>query len=156
MEYTIIETNYHIFLLVNTSKGEVLLETTDRFNGFVRNKKEIRQRVGTYRQGWTAGADTQNTYRYHCDLYRKVNPGQLPGLLYYNQAVKAYNAGDLDKCGELLMKAKSIYDTPRINEFGSIFLKSVVESTLDDQTKIRIIRQFKGLMTPGSPALASL
>lgn len=152
VEYTIVETNYHIFLLVNTSKGEVLLETTDRFNGFVRNEKEISQRIGRYRQGLTAAADTQNSYRYHCDLYREVNPGQLPGLLYYNQAVKAYNAGRLGTCGELLLKAKSIYDTPRINEFVSIFLKSVVESTMDDQAKLRIIRQFKGVM----PALASL
>ena len=120
--YSIIETNYHIFLLVKTSKGEVLLETTDRFNGFVRNEKEIRQRIGGYRQGVTVGnTDNQNIYHYSCDLYREVNPSQLPGLLYYNQAVKAYNAGRLEKCGELLTRAKSIYDTPRINEFGSIF-----------------------------------
>jgi hypothetical protein len=136
---------------VETSKGEVMLETTDRFNGFVRNEKEIHQRIGTYRQGVTVDSDNQNTYRYSCDLYREVKPNQLPGLLYYNQAVKAFNAGSLEKCGELLTKAKSIYDTPRINEFSSIFLKSVAESTLDDPTKLRIIHQWKGLM----PALAS-
>ena len=153
--YSIIETNYHIFLVVRTSKGEVLLETTDRFNGFVRNEKEIHQRIGTYRQGVTVDSDNQNIYHYTCDLYREVKPGQLPGLLYYNQAVKAYNAGRLEKCGELLTKAKSIYDTPRIGEFGSIFLKSVVESTLDDPTKLRIIRQLKGMMLSKSPVLAS-
>jgi hypothetical protein len=153
--YTIVETNYHIFLLVKTSKGEVLLETTDRFNGFVRNEKEIGHRISTYRQGVTAGSDNQNIYRYRCDLYRGVNPGQLPGLLYYNQAVKAYNAGHLEECGELLAKAKSVYDTPRIIEFGSIFLKSVAESTLDDQTKLRIICQLNGVKAPKSPVLAS-
>lgn len=154
--YSIIETNYHIFLLVKTSKGEVLLETTDRFNGFVRNEKEIRQRIGTYRQGVTVvDSDKQNIYHYSCDLYREVKPGQLPGLLYYNQAVKAYNAGRLEKCGELLTKAKSIYDTPRISEFGSIFLKSVLESTLDNPTKLRILRQLKDMMQSKSPVLAS-
>jgi hypothetical protein len=154
--YRIIETNYHIFLLVKTSKGEVLLETTDRFNGFVRNENDIRQRIGAYRQGVTAGTtDNKNIYHYNCDLYREVNPSQLPGLLYFNQAVKAYNAGRLEKCGELLTKAKSIYDTPRISEFGSIFLRSVVESTLDDPTKLRIIRQFKGIAPSKSPVLAS-
>ena len=153
--YSIIETNYHIFLMVKTSKGEVLLETTDRFNGFVRNEKAIHQRIGTYRKGVTVDTGNQNTYRYACDLYREVKPGQLPGLLYYNQAVKAYNAGRLEKCGELLAKAKSIYDTPRINEFESIFLKSVVESKLDDPAKIRIIRQFKGKMLEKTPILAS-
>ncbi len=116
---------------------------------------QIKQRIGTYRQGVTSGTDSQNIYHYSCDLYREVNPGQLPGLLYYNRAVKAYNAGHLEKCGELLTKAKSIYDTPRISEFGFIFLKSVVESTLDDQTKLRIIRQFKGPVAQESPLLAS-
>jgi hypothetical protein len=154
-KYSIIETNYHIFLVVKTSRGEVLLETTDRFNGFVRNEKEIHQRIGTYRKGVTVEPDNQNIYHYSCDLYREVNPGQLPGLLYYNQAVKAYNAGRLEKCGELLTKAKSIYDTPRIGEFASIFLKSVVESTLDDPTKLRIIRQWKGMILSKSPVLAS-
>ena len=153
-QYSMIETNYHIFLMVKTSKGEVLLETTDRFNGFVRNEKEIHQRIGTYRQGVTVDPDNQHTYHYTCDLYREVKPAQLPGLLYYNQAVKAYNAGRLEKCGEFLAKAKSIYDTPRINEFGSIFLKSVVESTLDDPTKLRIIRKLKGMLSK-SPVLAS-
>ncbi len=33
-DYNIIETNYHIFIVVNTSHGEVLLETTDLWNGF--------------------------------------------------------------------------------------------------------------------------
>jgi len=155
-QYSIIETNYHIFLVVKTSKGEVLLETTDRVNGFVRNEKEIHQRIGTYRQRVTVDSGNQNIYHYACDLYREVKPGQLPGLLYYNQAVKAYNAGCLDTCGELLLKAKSIYDTPRIKEFVSIFLRSIIESTLDDQTKLRIIRQFKGVTAPVPPALASL
>ena len=153
--YRIIETNYHIFLLVETSEGEVLLETTDRFNGYVSNEKEIRQRIGMYRQGVMVDPNGKNIYHYSCDLYREVDPSQLPGLLYYNQAVKAYNTGRLAACGELLLRAKSIYDTPRISEFASIFLKSVVESKLDDPTKLRIIQQFKGMTPPKSAVLAS-
>ena len=131
------------------------METTDRFNGFVKREKEIRQRIGAYRRRVTVGTANLNIYHYSCDLYREVNPSQLPGLLYYNQAVKAFNAGSLEKCGELLTRARSIYDTPRIGEFGIIFLKSVVESTLDDQTKIRIICQLKGMTPAKSPVLAS-
>ena len=153
--YSIIETNYHIFLLVRTSKGPVLLETTDRFSGFVRDEKEISKRIGAYRLAAIAVSTDKNTFRYSCDLYGEVNPDRLPGLLYYNQAVKAYNAGRLEKCGELLSKAKSIYDTPRISEFSSLFLKSVLESTLDNSTKLRIIRQFKGITPPKSPVLAA-
>ena len=148
-KYNIIETNYHIFVMVNTSKGEVLLETTDRFNGFVRNAKEIQERIGTYRQGVTAGTTAnRQIYRYHFDLYHTVSPNQLPGLLYYNLAVKAYNEGSLEKCAELLVKAKAVYDSPRIGEFSLIFLRSVAASKMDDQTKQRILVQFKNLRPP--------
>src|SRR5438105_12270621 len=33
IKHHIIETNYHIFLIAETNRGEVLLESTDRFNG---------------------------------------------------------------------------------------------------------------------------
>ena len=151
-DFSIIETNYHIFLLVKTSKGEILLETTDRYNGFVSRSDKIGERIGAYR---TKALDGKNQYRYQCDLYDEVSPNLLPGLLYYNQAVKAFNAGSLEKCGDLLLKARSIHNTARVDEFGSIFLKSVVESSLDDATKLRIIRQFKGISPAKSPVLAS-
>lgn len=145
-KYSIIETNYHIFLLVNTSKGEVLLETTDRLNGFVRSTNEIRERIGTYRQSATHRShDNAKIYYYHFDLYHEVSQNQLPGLLYFNQAVKAYNAGTFEKCAEFLSKAQSVYDTPRITEFSSIFLESVAASKLDGATKQRIADQVKNL-----------
>src|SRR5690349_20425970 len=43
--FKIIETNYHIFLLTSTSSGEVLIETTDRFSGFITSPEEINQRM---------------------------------------------------------------------------------------------------------------
>jgi hypothetical protein len=145
--YRIMETNYHIFLLVRTSDGEVLLETTDRFQGFVRRSDEIGQRINSYRHSMTPRAtENKDIYLYHCDLYREVNHRQLPGLLYYNQAIKAYNTGRLEQCADLLEKAKSVYDTPRISEFARICLQLVVSSQLDDPTKQRLIHQLKDLV----------
>ncbi len=141
-DFHVVETNYHIFLVVKTSAGDVLLETTDRFDGFVTNPKDIEKRIGAYRKSITTG-EADNVYHYSCNLYREVDADKLPGLLLFNQAVKAYNAGKLESCGELLIKSKAIYNTPRIDEFSSIFLKSVAGSALEESAKLRIIRKFK-------------
>lgn len=144
-DYQIVETNYHIFLLVKTTKGEVLLETTDRYDGFVKNEKQIQDRIGKYRSN--NGLPDANAYHYHFELYRPVNAQQLPGLLYYNQAVKAFNQGQLEACSDLLAAAQSIYDTPRIEELGSILAKAVANSNLDEAVKKQIIKRFAGRKT---------
>lgn len=140
-DYQIVETNYHIFLLVRTPQEEVLLETTDRLGGFIRGKMAISERINSYRN---IEADNRDPGRYHYtfNLCHNVSIHQLPGLLFYNQAVKAYNAGELEGCANLLAKAQSIYDTPRINEFVAVLIKTVADSNLDSATKEQILKQF--------------
>ena len=41
IRYTIIETNYHIFLLADTDEGQALFEATDPLHGFVTNQASI-------------------------------------------------------------------------------------------------------------------
>lgn len=153
--YNVIETNYHIFVLVKTANGEVLLETTDRFGGFVRDRQEIEKRIGSYRENLVKTIGDRKNLLYTFNLYREVNPTQLPGLLYYNQAVKAFNAGSLELCADLLVKAKSIYDTPRISEFRPVLMQSVLESKLDVQVKQRILNQIRNLNSKTPEVLAS-
>ena len=71
-DYSIIETNYHIFIVVNTSRGEVLLETTDPLNGFVTDSKMIDQRIGNYKQNTVASfpANDKKFYLYDADFIR--------------------------------------------------------------------------------------
>jgi hypothetical protein len=53
IQYSIIETNYHIFLLAHTQEGTVLFEATDPTDGFVTDPKQIEQRVKLYKQNIT-------------------------------------------------------------------------------------------------------
>ena len=129
-DYKIIETNYHIFIMVTTSRGEVLLETTDPWNGFVTDSKGINQRINGYQENKlsaSSGGDKQ-LYAYHFNLYHSLEQRELPGLLYFNQAVKAYNCGEWNKCAALLIRAQSIYDSPRIAELVMILVQSVQQS----------------------------
>lgn len=144
-DFDIIETNYHIFLMVRTSKGEVLLETTDRFDGFETNLERIQARIGSYRSTLLASSSQgQLNYRYSADLFRKIEPSQLKGLLYFNQAVKAYNARDWKLCARKLNDAKSSYETPRVAELAAILLQTLpFTDTLNTAEKLEIRGWFK-------------
>lgn len=140
--YRIIETNYHIFLMVETSAGDVLLETTDPATGFTDSKSEIEKRIHVYRRNEIQKANTDKRY-YHFsfDLYNDVNLDEMLGLLYYNQAIKAYNNHQWVNSIAYLEKASAQYRSPRLEEFSRIILLSLAESKLDPSLKENYIRK---------------
>lgn len=121
-EFNIIETNYHIFITVKTSDGDVLLETTDRFGGFMDDKKKIANVLTEYKKN-TLEAGTASNYQYTFSLFKTVNPEQLPGLLYFNQAVKAFNLERWEECEAKLAAAAKTTDSPRIAELVQLVEK---------------------------------
>ena len=152
-DYKILETNYHIFILVNTAEGEVLLETTDRLSGFVDEPDEIKNRIGSYREHKILNASNDKMYyQYSFNLFHEVTPNQLAGLLYFNQAIKAFNRNDLLTCASFLDQSKKIYESPRVEELAIVLVKSVLESNLSPTIKGRVIRQYKNIVLgKGSP-----
>lgn len=118
-KYDIIETNYHIFIVVNTADGDVILETTDRFGGFIADEKKKNSMIAEYKSNKLSWA-TASHYRYGFNLYQAVSPDQLAGLLYFNQAVNAFNAGKWDECSERLSAARQRTNSPRIAALAAL------------------------------------
>jgi hypothetical protein len=156
-EYKIIETNYHIFLVVDGDQKQILLESTDKANGFVSDEQSIRERLSVYRENKIVMASTTNRhyYQYNLDLYQEVMPQQLPGLLYFNQAVTAFNNNDLTGCSQKLKKAVRIYNSPRIAEFAVILVSKVADSELSDEEKKNLIRPFASFVKAKSSVMAT-
>ena len=157
-EYKIIETNYHIFLLVETMEGPVLLESTDKFNGIVTDKQQMEERISKYQANELAISPSEsdrNYYQFNLKLYQQVLPNQLPGLLYFNQAVVAYNHKNLIECADKLDKASKIYESPRTAEFAVILVRSVAASELDEELKMELIRPFVKYLRNTNSVLAS-
>lgn len=127
-DFRIIETNYHIFILAETADGTILLETTDKSRGFVKDPTEIAKRTGGYRTNDLASSSSQDVYKYQyrCNLYQEISTDHLSGLLVFNQAVKAYNAGEWLTSSRLLEKAHSLYATSRCYELSDILVKTLV------------------------------
>lgn len=118
-QFNIIETNYHIFIMVNTSDGDVLLETTDKENGFIDTKERMTRVLAQYRQNKLDGSTSQQ-YQYNFSLFKKVDVDQLAGLLYFNQAVKAFNAEKWDECSEKLSAAAMKTNSPHVAELTEL------------------------------------
>ena len=147
-DYKVIETNYHIFLIAQTSQGPVLVETTDPANGYVSDPKEIEKRIALYRENRIhLGSSNKTYYRFKFDLYNEVNLDQMLGLLYYNLSVNAYNQQSLSLAIEQLKNASKLYHSPRIDEFSKIILLSVIEGAYDEHLRKEYLRSLQALRT---------
>jgi hypothetical protein len=155
-KYTIIETNYHIFLVAQTASGNVLIEATDPANGFVDEASEITSRINSYK----ANQIQQNRsakfyYQFSFDLYNTVTLDEMMGLLYYNRAVKAFNDKQLGDAVQNLDKAFALYQSARIDEFSKILLLSVSESDLNDEVKVSYVRKLQQIRKKKTEFVAS-
>ena len=154
--YDIIETNYHIFIIVNTERGDVLLETTDRFGGFVSDKKEIAKRTGDYHKNRLIADNSRaNQYQYSFSLYQKITPERLKGLLYFNQAVKAYNHHDWLASSKFLEKANALYSSQRCEELGVILIQTILEKSLEEKVKAECLVHLRNFWIRKTEPVAS-
>lgn len=155
-EYSVIETNYHIFLMVKTSDDdEVLFEATDPLDGFVDSNQEIQARINIYKQNKILkNSDDKMYYRYNFDLYNTVSMEELLGLMYFNLSVDAYNNHDVSKSINYLDQSVKLYQSARIKNFARIILLTVAKqdlSTIEKETCLKKIQ----LLQKKMPGLAS-
>lgn len=154
--FDVIETNYHIFVLVHTTDGEVMLETTDPVGGFVTDPETITARTGDYQRNELKTNRTCYAYQYQCNLFQRVSTEQLGGLLQFNQAVKAYNQGDWISCAASLTKAHERYDNPRIRELCDILVRTLLErKEIKAEVRNECLTQLQSLLVTG-PVFSSL
>lgn len=124
--YSIIETNYHIFLIVHTQAGQVLIETTDPLDGFVERQKEIEKRIAKYKENKTAAREDQ--YNFSFSLYHEVTLTELEGLLYYNESVREFNAKHFEAAILFLNNAFTNYYSARVDEFSKVLLLCIAQN----------------------------
>jgi len=155
--FEVIETNYHIFITVETKQGKVLLEATDPLQGFVNTDNAIEKRIATYKQNsLTASNSKLSYYQFNFELFNKVSMEELQGLLYYNKAVDSFNHHEIEKSIQFLGKANELYSSSRIHEFSMILLLSVQKSNWKGEMKEKYLREIYSISEKNSLAIASL
>ncbi|RLD24365.1 MAG: hypothetical protein DRI71_02795 [Bacteroidetes bacterium] len=111
--HAIVETNYHIYILVYPdSENEILLETTDPTYGFISNTNEIEHLKSEYRLA--NGEQASGQVDLNIDIERRLEDQELIGLLFYNQSVNELNRGNWQLADDLANEAINYYSNARI------------------------------------------
>lgn len=157
IDHEVIETNYHIFLIAQTTEGEVLIETTDPASGFVDSPLEIEQRISSYKlQNLEASNAKLSYYKFNTAIFNRVDLSEMKGLLYYNNAVDLFNQKKLKESVHFLVKANQYYSSSRIDEFSQILLLTLQQSSLEYAQKKEYMKALVALRQNLVPMMAVL
>ena len=144
-EYEIFETKYHIYLVVHADDKNILFESTDPLNGFVNKPKEIADRIKVLEADNLNGKSNGQYYEFKANIFNAIDFLGLVGLLYYNQAVDAYNQQDFSGAISQLEKAAELYPSKRIQELTSVILEAIrwdrSEKRSSEVSKLNRLRQ---------------
>ncbi|HMP98196.1 MAG TPA: hypothetical protein PKC24_00355 [Cyclobacteriaceae bacterium] len=149
IDYQIIETNYHVFILLNpNTKNQILIESTDPVNGLITDYTTIQNRLNTYRK---LEADEvkkdQYAYRYQEEIFREIDIYELVGLTYFNESVKQFNKGKLIEASVSLVVAGTYYRTNRVSEFAAILILSLANNNnIEENTRLENLKKLSELV----------
>jgi hypothetical protein len=148
IEHTIIETNYHIFIVAKINNENILMEATDPLSGFVAKPSEVAKRMEEYKNNTFQPVSASNRsvhYKFSFSLWQNVSIEGLQGLLFFNKAVQAYNNQQLKTCIAYLSHAGVHRPSERIQEFSAIVMMSVANSEFSASEKDTLIRQLRNI-----------
>ncbi|MEO9475455.1 MAG: hypothetical protein ABJG41_07960 [Cyclobacteriaceae bacterium] len=111
ISYTVLEFDFHIFLLAEADGKEILIEATDPLGGFVTDAEEIGRRI----KSSLLNAQYKDKY-YRTYLQNEINLVELAGLQYYNLAVDLFNKKKYKEAKKFIKKANVLYPSERIQQ----------------------------------------
>lgn len=119
--FDLVETDYHVFIVVNMEDKKVVLESTLPVGGMITTPSEVEKYLDAYKPAEFAKLKELNQRLAGPDIdysdnsiFRKVNLKQLAGLQYYNDAIVHFNSQAYEQAVEQLSKAYLLYPSDRI------------------------------------------
>ena len=122
-EFDIIESNYHMFILVKLDNGRIMIESTDPLSGFVSSEKEIESRIAELKQ--QEMEKMQHDPQFTFAEFRKLSLDEVVGVHYYNNAIRLYNSQQYLPALVHLNLARKFYDAARLREFSEVIIEKV-------------------------------
>ncbi|GAA5042131.1 hypothetical protein GCM10011506_44660 [Marivirga lumbricoides] len=131
IEHSIIETDYHVFIVARAEGRDYIFESTDPISGFIKNEEAVIKHIAQFKPTPTPPS-VQNTIEIGAEnyqttegntIYKEVSIEQLIGLQYYNQGISAINNKDFNLAKMKVSQALTLYPSERI--------KSVLDLIID-------------------------
>ena len=121
-DYKVVETDYHVFIVVNFEGKDIILESTLPIGGMITAPSEVAAYLESYKADNTVQLQSLNQRlgAPKIDLsdnaiFRKVDLIQLAGLQYYNDAISHFNEQSFEQASNQLKKALKLYNSDRID-----------------------------------------
>ncbi len=142
IKYKVYETNYHIFLIVQTSAGDAIVEVTDKIHGLITDQNEVESRLKLYKDFGKGSALYLSQY----SIFNQVNKEQMNGLMLFNRSVSKYLEKNFLESVLFLERAKVAYNSPRISAFSKVVLQQLAITNLEDNVKENLMARLKSLI----------
>lgn len=131
-DYDIVETDYHVFVMVYLDGKNIILESTLPIGGMMTAPSEVLSYLESYKPKKDAKPESLNT-RIGVQkidvsdnaIFRKVTLKELAGLQYYNDAIALFNQQQFEKAAIQLDKALKLYPSGRIEGLKMIAQQQV-------------------------------
>lgn len=136
-DYEIIETSYHVFIIVHLGDREYILESTEPTNGFITEQSEIEFFKTQYAP--TISERVQNKIEkksgtgkdqlFQPVVYNSISLEELIGLQFFNKAVFYFNQEQFFEAYNNIIQAKKYYPSERLLTLSEILEKTVSSSS---------------------------
>lgn len=122
IEHSIIETDYHVFIVARVNGKDYIFESTDPISGFIKDEDAVIHHIAKFKPVPTQ-LNIQNTIEIGAEnyqnsaentIYKEISIEQLIGLQYYNQGIYAINNRDFNLAKMKVSQALSLYPSERI------------------------------------------
>jgi hypothetical protein len=119
ISYHIIETNYHMFIMLEMDETPYLFESTDPIAGFVHGIDKVMERLERIKKRErTIEQENSNSaiFTYKYVIHKNINLEELVGLQYFNLATVAFNEANFEEAINCVQKGRLFYDSQRMKE----------------------------------------
>lgn len=135
-DYKIVETDYHVFIVVDYDGQDIIFESTLPIGGMIGSPSEVEAYLAAYKPAKNSqlypinqrlGDPTQALN--DNSIFRKVSLHELAGLQYYNDAIAHFNQQMFTDASNQLTKALALYPSDRIKDLKDLAIEQAYKTT---------------------------
>ena len=126
VEYKVMETTFHIYLLIANGDDPIIVESTNPVEGFISDPDKVSSAMETYTKDGSPVKGSNNYYQIDQPVDNQITVKELLGLYYHNMAVEAYNRKDLSAALILQEKAFMQYPSGSTQRIDGCYVEHIV------------------------------
>lgn len=138
-DYQIIETSYHVFLIVKFDNREYVIESTEPVHGYITDESEIDAYKLKYQPTQSERVQhkiakksgTGSSQLFTPVVYNAITLEELIGLQFFNKAVFYFNQEQFFEAYNNIIKAKEYYHSERLLTLSRILEQTISITSAD-------------------------